>query len=342
MAYFARKLFKLDLFKYQYLDSIAYAIPLHAELFVLPMIAMTSTPFPAGTQRVAPLVIVSPVRDESELIKKTLESMVAQSVRPVEWLIVDDGSTDNTADLVRAYAKKYPFIRLVTITDRGFRKLGGGVVAAFKFGLNQIQTSDYAFIAKLDGDMSFGPRYLELMFKEFDADPKLAAVSGKVFRPEGEELIEEWTIDEHVAGQFKLYRWSAFCEIGGFVEEVLWDGIDVHTARMKGWKTMSFHDPDAQLIHHRLMGSSDKNVLRGRLRWGRGIYFMGYHPLYALASGIFRMREKPIMIGGLLIIIGYFKAMIQRTPRYENTEFRVYLQNWQIKKLKSRFNGNKF
>jgi poly-beta-1,6-N-acetyl-D-glucosamine synthase len=297
---------------------------------------MTSTLPHQETQRVVPLVIVSPVRDESKLIEKTLKSMVAQNVRPIEWLIVDDGSTDNTADLVRIYAEKYPFIRLVTITDRGFRKLGGGVVAAFKFGITQIQTPHYEFIAKLDGDMSFGPRYLELMFKKFDTDPQLAAVSGKVFRPENDQLIEEWTIDEHVAGQFKLYRWTAFCEIGGFVEEVLWDGIDVHTARMKGWKTMSFHDPDAQLIHHRLMGSSDKNVLRGRLRWGRGIYFMGYHPLYALASGIFRLREKPIFIGGLLIIIGYFKAMIQNIPRYNNPEFRVYLRKWQIDKLKSK------
>jgi poly-beta-1,6-N-acetyl-D-glucosamine synthase len=300
---------------------------------------MTTSATTAGTPRIVPLVILSPVRDESALITRTLESMIAQTVRPVEWLFVDDGSTDNTADIVRSYAKKYPFIRLVTITDRGFRKLGGGVVAAFKFGLTQIQSPQYEFIAKLDGDMSFGPRYLELMFEAFDADPKLAAVSGKVFRPEGDGFVEEWTIDEHVAGQFKLYRWNAFCEIGGFVEEVLWDGIDIHTARMKGWKTLSFHNPDARLIHHRLMGSSDKNVLRGRLRWGRGIYFMGYHPLYALASGVFRMREKPLFVGGLLIIFGYFKAMIQRIPRYENPEFRTSLQNWQMEKLKARFKG---
>jgi poly-beta-1,6-N-acetyl-D-glucosamine synthase len=290
--------------------------------------------------RIVPLVIISPVRDESNLITKTLDSIVAQTVRPIEWVIVDDGSKDNTAAIVQAYADKYPFIRLVSITDRGFRKLGGGVIAAFKFGLTQIATPNYEFIAKLDGDMSFGPQYLETMFKAFDADAKLAAVSGKVFRPENGQLIEEWTIDEHVAGQFKLYRWTAFCEIGGFVEEVLWDGIDVHTARMKGWHTMSFDDPNARLMHHRLMGSSDKNVYRGRLRLGRGIYFMGYHPLYALASGIFRMREKPFIIGGLLIIAGYIKAAFQNVPRYDNPEFRAYLQNWQLNQLKAKIMGS--
>ena len=286
--------------------------------------------------RTIPLVIISPVRDESALITKTLDSIIAQTVRPTEWVIVDDGSKDNTAALVQAYADKYPFIRLVKLTDRGFRKLGGGVIAAFKFGLTQIAAPHYDYIAKLDGDMSFGPRYLEIMFDAFEANPKLAAVSGKVYRPENGGYTEEWTIDEHVAGQFKLYRWTAFCEIGGFVEEVLWDGIDVHTARMKGWHTQSFDNPEARLIHHRLMGSSDKNVYKGRLRLGRGIYFMGYHPLYALASSIFRMREKPFIIGGVLIIFGYVRAAIQRIPRYDNLEFRAYLQSWQMDQLKAR------
>ena len=295
-----------------------------------------TSPSPASNPRIVPLVIVSPVRDEAKLIAQTLDSVIAQTCRPLEWVIVDDGSTDNTAAIVQQYASRYPFIHLVTIKDRGFRKLGGGVVAAFKFGLAHIKAAEYEFIAKLDADMTFAPQYLEKMFEAFAANPKLAAVSGKVFRPENGQLIAEEIIDEHVAGQFKLYRWAAYCDIGGFVEEVMWDGIDVHTARMKGWETLSFDDPQARLIHHRLMGSSDKNVYKGRLRWGRGIYFMGYHPLYALASSVFRMREKPFIIGGILILIGYIRAFIQRVPRYDNAEFRAYLHNWQLNQLKEK------
>lgn len=288
---------------------------------------------------IIPLVIIAPVRDEAKLIRLTLDSIVAQTVQPQEWVIVDDGSQDQTAEIVREYAARYPFIRLVQRQDRGFRKVGGGVVAAFKFGISQIAQPNYEYIAKLDGDMSFGPRYLELMFAEFAAHPKLAAVSGKVYREEGAAKVEEYIIDQHVAGQFKLYRRSAFEEIGGFVEEVLWDGIDVHTANMKGWQTKSFYHPDAILMHHRLMGSSDKHVYRGRLRWGRGLWFMGYHPLYAIASGIFRMREKPYLIGGLLIIAGYLQAAIKRQPRYDNLEFRRYLQNWQLQQLWRKLSG---
>ncbi|BBB61145.1 glycosyl transferase family A [Undibacterium sp. KW1] len=300
-----------------------------------------STQPSASPARVVPLVIIAPVRDEADLIRLTLDSMVAQTVKPVEWIIVDDGSQDGTADIVREYSAQYPFIRLVQRPDRGFRKVGGGVVAAFKYGITQIEHQEYEYIAKLDGDMSFGPRYLECMFEQFAQEPKLAAVSGKVYREEEGKRIEEIIIDEHVAGQFKLYRRTAFEEIGGFIEEVLWDGIDVHTARMKGWTTKSFLHPDAILMHHRLMGSSDKNVYRGRLRWGRGIWFMGYHPLYALASGIFRMREKPFVIGGLLIIAGYLGAAIKRAPRYENPEFREHLHRWQLGQIKKLFSGQK-
>ena len=298
---------------------------------------LTPHPNPTDPALVAPLVIISPVRDEATLIENTLRSVIAQTVRPVEWVIVDDGSKDSTATIVQRYAEQYPFIRLVTMQDRGFRKLGGGVIAAFKFGLSQATTTHYEFIAKLDGDMSFGPQYLETMFEAFDADPKLAAVSGKVFRPEGDAFVEEFCIDEHVAGQFKLYRRNAFQDIGGFIEEVLWDGIDVHTARMMGWHTKSFYAPQARLIHHRLMGSSDKNVYRGRLRLGRGIYFMGYHPLYALASSLFRMREKPFVIGGVLIIMGYIKAAAQGVVRYDSPAFIRYLQEWQMAELRARF-----
>jgi glycosyltransferase involved in cell wall biosynthesis len=290
--------------------------------------------------RIVPLVIVSPVRDEADYIELTLQSMVAQTVRPREWIVVDDGSSDNTPEIVLRYAEQYPFIRLVRRSNRGFRKLGGGVIAAFKEGLAQVTEGDYAYLAKLDGDMSLGPRYLEKMFEKFAANPRLATVSGKVFRPEDGRLIEEAITEEHVAGQFKLYRREAYEAIGGFLEAVLWDGIDVHSVRMHGWDTMNFHDPEALLYHHRLMGSSDKHIWRGRLRWGRGIHFMGYHPLYALASGVFRMRETPFILGGLLIICGYMQAALSGAPRYDNPEFIRYLRKWQLHKLKRMLTGS--
>ncbi|WP_325344977.1 glycosyltransferase family 2 protein [Xylophilus sp.] len=289
---------------------------------------------PAEHPRIVPLVIISPVRDEAKYLRLTLDAIVAQTVRPVEWIVVDDGSRDETPGIVREYAARHPFIRLVPRGDRGFRKLGGGVIAAFDFGRENIVHTDWQWIAKLDGDMSCGPRYIERMLEKFEENPRLAAVSGKVYRSEGGRFVEEHTVREQVAGQFKRYRRAAFEDIGGFVQHLAWDGIDVHTAAMKGWQTLSFYDREAWLWHHRIMGSSDRSIYTGRLRWGRGNWYLGYHPLYAIAAGVRRMRERPYVIGGLLMIAGYFGAALRRLPRYDNPEFRRYLRGWQNRRLK--------
>ncbi len=280
-----------------------------------------------------PLAIISPVRNEAQFVQKTLDAMVEQTVHPVEWLFVDDGSTDDTRAIIESYVERHIWIRVISRGDRGFRQLGAGVIAAFNFGREQLRSKDYEYIAKLDGDMSFPPRYLEIMVGKLTSEPTLAAVSGKVFRPEKGDYVEEYIIDEMVAGQFKLYRRDAFDDIGGFTQTILWDGIDIHRCRMKGYKTLSFHDPEARLIHHRLMGSSDKSVFTGRVRLGRGIWFMGYHPLYAIASGLFRTHERPYVIGGMIIIASYFYAAIKREPRFEDQEFIQKLQRWQLETL---------
>ena len=286
-------------------------------------------------ERIIPLVIISPVRNEAKLIRKTLDSVTSQTWQPAEWIIVDDGSNDATPQIVAEYAEKHPWIRLVPRQDRGFRQLGSGVIAAFDFGREHITFSDWQFIAKLDGDMSFGPRYLEIMVGTLAQEPKLACVSGKVFRPEGDSLVEEFIMDEATAGQFKLYKREPFLQMGGFPQTILWDGIDFHRCRMAGWDTRSFFHEDARLFHHRLMGSSDANVYKGRVRLGKGIWFMGYHPLYALAVGVFRMHEKPRVIGGIIIFAAYCWAGIKREPRFPDEKFRAYLQKWQLSRLGS-------
>jgi len=278
------------------------------------------------------IVIISPCRDEEATLERTVACMRAQARPPDLWVIVDDGSRDRTPAILKAAAEEVPWLRVVHKADRGHRKLGGGVIDAFYAGLAAVDV-DYDFIAKMDVDLEFSPRYLERSIECFDRDPELGAVSGKVYRIEDGELIEEFLIDEMVAGQFKLYRREAFEKIGGFVREVMWDGIDFHRARMEGFKTASLAEPELRIIHLRLMGSSDANVYRGRLRWGRGQWFMGSSFPYILASGVFRMREKPYFIGGMLIVAGFLQAALRRERRYEDREFRRQLRRWQYRRL---------
>lgn len=292
-----------------------------------------ATPAALSTKRI---VVISPTRNEEATLLRTVAAMEAQTLLPVRWILVDDGSTDRTPELMRATAARLPWVRVVTRPDRGFRKLGGGVIEAFDAGRATIDV-DHDYIAKLDVDMEFGPRYLERILELFARDPKLAAASGKVFRREDGGLTEEFIIDEMVAGQFKLYRRDVFERIGGFVQAVMWDGIDIHRVRMAGFRTESCADPELRLIHLRVMGSTDKNVYRGRLRWGRGQWFMGSSFPYVVASGLFRMRERPYVVGGLLIIAGFLDGWLRRQPRYGEPEFRRELRRWQNARLRRLF-----
>ncbi len=278
------------------------------------------------------LVAVSPARDEEVTLERTIDAMVAQTRRPRRWIIVDDGSTDRTAQIAAEAAKRHDWIRVIRREDRGFRRLGGGVIEAFDEGLRSADV-DYDFLAKVDVDLEFPPTYLETLMQYFETDPELAAASGKVYLAADGTLVENFMVDEMVAGQFKVYRRRAFEAIGGFVREVMWDGIDFHRARLEGWRTRSIDDPNLRITELRAMGASDRSIYRGRLRWGRGQWFMGSSPLYVLASGAFRMRERPYVIGGLLIVLGYLWAALRGDPRYEDERFRRELRRWQKARL---------
>ena len=279
------------------------------------------------------IVIISPIRDEKEFVDKVVDSMVNQTLQPVEWLIVNDGSTDGTLEIVEKAAKKYPWIHIENKPDRGDRLVGPGVVEAFYYGYERLYTKDYDFIGKMDGDITFGPKYFETLISIFRKDRYLGAASGKPFLEIKGKLIEERISHEMVAGQINFYRRQCFEDIGGFVREVHWDGIVYHRARMKGWRTLSMIHPDLNFIHQRLMGSSYQGILTGRLRWGKGQYFMGTHPLYIFAIGFYRMLERPFIIGGIFIVLGYFKSMIENIPRYDDLDFRRSLHAWQMSRL---------
>ena len=280
-------------------------------------------------------VIISPVRDEEKYLPRTIQSMVNQTVRATEYLFVDDGSTDRTPEIIEEAVKKDPWIHYIRRPDRGERKVGPGVIEAFYDGYNAIRTAEYDYIGKMDGDLSFGPRYFETIFEKFEQDPYLGAASGKLYLDLGDgKLIEERHADEMVVGGMQFYRRKCFEDVDGFVRQVMWDGIVYHRSRMAGWRTWSFRDPELMVHDHRLMGSSYKSVYHGRIRWGWGQYFMGTHPLYILAVGLYRMLERPFILGGILIVLGYLKGWVTRADRYDYAGFRESLHAWQLHRLK--------
>jgi poly-beta-1,6-N-acetyl-D-glucosamine synthase len=274
-------------------------------------------------------VLISPCRNEAEYMRQTLDSVINQTVRPAKWVIVDDGSTDETPSILREYKSKRNWIEIVTRKDRGRRSVGPGVIEAFYAGYNAINPDDYEYLCKLDLDLRLPPRYFEILMEKMNSDPRIATCSGKTYVESGDHLIEEWHGDDTSIGASKFYRVSCFTAIGGFVREVMWDGIDCHRCRMKGWVACSWDDPELRFIHLRPEGSSQKDVYVGRMRHGYGQYFMGTGLLFMTASAIYRMRQKPYILGGLAMLWGYVKSALQGKPRYEDHAFRRFLRRYQ-------------
>ena len=274
--------------------------------------------------------LITPCRNEAEFIRTTLDTIVAQSLQPTRWIIIDDGSTDETPAILNDYQQRFNFIEVVRRTDRGTRAVGPGVVEAFYDGLAHVELDDYDFVCKLDADLEFPIGYFERAVQRMRADPILGNVSGKLFHRRGNGQIEaEPTGDENAVGPAKFYRTQCFKEIGGFVRQVAWDGIDGHLCRMKGWIAQSVDDPEMQIIHLRPMGSSQRNIWVGRLRWGRGKYFMGSAWYYVFAASLYRTFTRPYFIGGLGIALGYLQAWVRRHPRYHDREYRDYLRRFE-------------
>ncbi|HET6249239.1 MAG TPA: glycosyltransferase family A protein [Tepidisphaeraceae bacterium] len=287
-----------------------------------------SSDFPASPSR--RYLLVTPCRDEAKYARRTLDSIAAQTCPPALWLIVDDGSTDDTPKILAEYAAKYPFIKVIRREDRGFRKLGGGVIDAFYHGYDTINPADFDYVCKLDLDLDLPARYFQTLMERMEAEPRIGTCSGKpFFRDEAGKPVSEMCGDENSVGMVKFYRTACFQQIGGFVRELMWDGIDCHRCRMLGWISVSWDDPAINFEHLRPMGTSHKNWWTGRVRHGIGQYFMGTGLVYMLASATFRMTRPPILIGGIAMLWGYLKSMIQRHPRYGDAEFRRFLRTYQ-------------
>jgi len=276
-------------------------------------------------------VLISPCRDEAEHMRRTLESVMAQSVPPALFVVVDDGSTDATPKILESYCARMPYLKVVRRANRGRRSVGPGVIEAFYAGFETVAIGEFDYLCKFDLDLDLPPRYFELLIERMEASPRLGTTSGKPYfvAPRGGQLVPEVCGDEMSVGMTKFYRVQCFREIGGFVRQVMWDGIDCHRCRMLGWTAESVDDEALRFIHLRPMGSSQKGIWTGRVRSGFGQYFMGTAPAYFLASAIFRLPKHPILLGSVAMIWGYVSSALRGVARYDDLRFRKFLRSYQ-------------
>jgi poly-beta-1,6-N-acetyl-D-glucosamine synthase len=277
-------------------------------------------------------IIISPVRNEQQHLQGTIESVTAQTLRPAQWIIVNDGSGDGTGRVAEEAAQRHAWIKVVHREDRGVRRAGSGVMEAFQSGLNQLGDEPWDFLVKLDGDVTFEPGYFERCFARFAAEPRLGIAGGLICNLAHGVARPESKTDPafHVRGATKIYRWECWQAIDGLAQVTGWDTIDELKANMLGWSTRTF--TDIQILHHRPAGGAYGSWANW-VKNGRANYVTGYHPVFMLLKCMKRVFQRPYGVAALGLWAGFCSGYLNRMPRIQDRALIMYLRREQIKRL---------
>jgi poly-beta-1,6-N-acetyl-D-glucosamine synthase len=281
-------------------------------------------------------VLITPARNEAQFIELTIRSVIAQSARPLKWVIVSAGSTDGTDEIVRRYATEHSWIELVRTPERRERHFAAKV-HAFSAGYLCVGQLNYDVIASLDADISFDDQYFAYLLGKIAEDPRLGLVGTPFIDDDGTTYDYRYVNREHVSGACQVFRRECFETIGGYTP-VKGGGIDylaVVKSRMKGWRTRTFTDKVCH--HHRLIGTAGNTVLYARFKYGMKDYAFGNHPLWQCFRTTYQMTRKPIILGGGAVMAGYIWAMIRRVPRPVSPQLVAFVRREQMERLKAFF-----
>jgi glycosyltransferase involved in cell wall biosynthesis len=283
-------------------------------------------------------VLITPARNEAQFIELAIKSVIAQTVRPLKWIIVSDGSTDGTDEIVNRFATANPWIELVRMPERRERHFAGKV-QAFNAGYARVKDLDWAVVGSMDADISFDEEFFAFLLQKLTEDASLGLV-GAPFQ-DSSMYDYRFVSIEHVSGACQLFRRACFEDIGGYVP-VKSGGIDhiaVITARMKGWKTRTFTEKIC--LHHRKIGTAERGALEAKFRVGELDYALGGHPLWEIFRTVHQMSKKPYVLGGAMLLAGYVTASIRRTERPVSNDLVKFRRREQMIRLKRFLTRNK-
>jgi glycosyltransferase involved in cell wall biosynthesis len=280
-------------------------------------------------------VLITPARNEEAFIEETIKSVIEQTVLPTKWVIVSDGSTDGTDDIVKKYAAMHPWIDLIRMPERGERHFAGKV-HAFNAGYDRVKNLHYDIIGNLDADISFERDYISFLLSKFAENPRLG-VGGTPFVEDGIHYDYGFTDIKHVSGACQLFRRECFEEIGGYKPQKV-GGVDlvaVLSARMKGWQTRTF--PEKTCLHHRKMGKGMHNGWTVFFKGGQGDYVLGGHPVWEIFHSIYQMKNKPFIMGGCLRLAGFYWALLRRVEKSASRDVMEFRRQEQMDRLRKFF-----
>jgi poly-beta-1,6-N-acetyl-D-glucosamine synthase len=274
------------------------------------------------------LIAITPARDEEKFLPRLIESMAAQTLRPERWIVIDDGSTDATSEILDEAAKRYPWIDVKHLPV-GRARLPGGESILMQFLPHDVW-QNFDAIFRVDADITFKPDFIELMAAEFARDRKLGIAGSALFEPEGTAWREIRSPSFHTRGAVKLYSRPCFEAIGGLVSGLGWDTIDEARAMMLGYKSHAFRHIRA--YHHRPQGAAG-GYIKGNLAAGRAAYNVGYHPLFLMMRAAKRGLMWPPVIGGFFLLAGYAEGYLRRTEKIAPPDLIKYIRRQQLRRL---------
>jgi len=279
----------------------------------------------------SPYVLVTPVRNEEATVGRTIESVLKQTIKPHEWVIVSDGSTDGTDEIVRLASAKHPWIRLLPLAPRLTRSFAA-VVHNTEAGIRYLNFEDYHYLGLLDADVTFQADYFEQLMRHFEAEPTLGLAGGVVIdvgRPR--DCFPSNRRDVPGAAQF--FRRECYELIGGLIPipEGGWDGMSCAMARMAGYQTRLL--TDLVVDHLKPRNISEGGVVRRKWQMGVRDYAVGYHPVFEGVKCITRLKDPPLIIGAVAWWIGYCTAAFQRRARIVNPSVVAHVRQEQLRRM---------
>jgi biofilm PGA synthesis N-glycosyltransferase PgaC len=279
-------------------------------------------------------VLVTPARNEEAYIQRTIDAVVSQTLLPQKWVIVSDGSTDRTDEIVSSYARKHPFMQLLKAGEKG-QKDFGSKVRAFQAGYSELRGTEYHVVGNLDADVTFDAGYFERLTEKFRDNPKLGIGGGLILERIGDRFMAQRTSLNSVAGAVQLFRRECYEAFGGFVP-MRAGGVDAAAeimARMHGWEVQTF--PEIQVRHHRRVSTGAKTLFGERFRRGVTNYLLGYHPLFQITSALSRFVERPYLIGSTCVLAGFAWSCLRGYKRALPADVVTFLRAEQMCRIRT-------
>jgi biofilm PGA synthesis N-glycosyltransferase PgaC len=277
-------------------------------------------------------VLITAVKNEEKYIEQTINSIISQTIKPIVWVIISDGSTDRTDEIISKYTSNNDFIKFLRYVNTSDNKqISYRKVSAINYGLSHLAGVEYDYIGCLDGDVTFNTTFYEQLIEKVQRNEKIGLAGGYIYNVFKTGLGSFCTSPTSVGGAIQFFRRKCFEDINGYLPVAFEDAIANVSSRMHGWKVQSFSD--LIVYHHKPSGIAGRNIFKAKFNVGKVEHLTGDHPVFQFIRSLSHLTRRPVFIGAFLRIAGFWSSMIRREKIQTPQDIVKYLRKEQMNKL---------